>query len=125
MPLNQQVIDLDDWDDQWDEQETDESSVDDCSTPDPNKYHDPATQSMTVDGGGTLASRIPRRGGMKGVIVPRSTNFGGSRGVDPHTPGIVNIDPRPNSPVLQLDLRTIDETMYLALDKQPITHLNN
>lgn len=57
---------------------------------DANKYHDPSTVSVEASGR-SLASLAPARGRLRGVIVPRASIEGGSRGVNPHKPSILNI----------------------------------
>jgi hypothetical protein len=62
-----------------------------------NYYHD----ASAVGGfeahalsGRSMASLLPGLGyGLRGVVVPRATWWGGSRGFDPHKPRLMNIDP--------------------------------
>jgi hypothetical protein len=56
-----------------------------------NQYQDPSTQFFEGNGGRSIASLLPGR--LRGVVVPRASVFGGSRGFDPHKPRLVNIDP--------------------------------
>ena len=56
-----------------------------------SEYQDPSSHTFEGNGGRSLASLLP--GGLRGVVIPRATTFGGSRGFDPHKPRLVNIDP--------------------------------
>ena len=76
-----------------------------CSTPDPTKYHDPASQAL--EGGGSLLQAAGGRYGVRGTIIPRGNLWGGSLGVDPHhARGVLNIDPGLK------DGFTVDPTRY-------------
>ncbi len=59
---------------------------------DPSKYYDPSTAFRESDGR-SLASLLPSRGGLQGVIIPKSKRFGGSLGWNSHAPQVINIDP--------------------------------
>jgi hypothetical protein len=57
-----------------------------------NRYHDPGSAYSEITGR-SVASLLPGGPGVRGVIVPRATWWGGSRGFDPHQPRLMNIDP--------------------------------
>lgn len=62
-----------------------------------NYYHDPGAvggfEASTLSGR-SMASLLPGLGyGLRGVVVPRATWWGGSRGFDPHKPRLMNVDP--------------------------------
>lgn len=56
-----------------------------------NKYHDPSTQQFEGNSGRSVGGLLP--GGLRGVVVPRATLFGGSSGFDAHKPRLMNVDP--------------------------------
>lgn len=62
-----------------------------------NCYHDPGAVGgfeVSTLSGRSMASLLPGLGyGLRGVVVPRATWWGGSRGFDPHKPRLMNIDP--------------------------------
>lgn len=64
-------------------------------TPDPTKYHDPST--VKLEGRqGTLSTFLPGDhgySGLRGTIIPRATQLGGSLGHNPHKPMVIHIDP--------------------------------
>jgi hypothetical protein len=60
---------------------------------DASRYLDPSRQSMEGNGGRSIGSLLPGSHGLRGVVIPRATALGGSRGFDPHKPRLVNIDP--------------------------------
>lgn len=107
--MSNEFVDLDNvgWDD---EDQVDGGEIR-CSTPDPTAYHDPSSQQLEIAGGGTIASKLPPRMGLRGTIIPRATPMGGSRGCNPHKPGVVQIDPRPNMPAIKLDIGALDEAI--------------
>lgn len=77
-----------------------------CSSDgDANTYQDPAQHTFEGNGGRSLASLLP--GGLRGVVIPRATTFGGSRGFDPHKPRLVNIDPDIKGQSCVIDLSQI------------------
>lgn len=64
-------------------------------TPDPNAYHDISTVNLELNGT-PLASRIGSNhgfSGLRGVIIPRASRDGGSRGHDHMIPKPAYIDP--------------------------------
>lgn len=90
---------------------------DECSTPDPGKYHSVHSQSVTLGGGGSLASKMPQgRFGLQGTIVPRASIWGGSQGHNPHKPAtsIVQIDPHDKANSISVDLSRV--TVKVARD---------
>jgi hypothetical protein len=65
-------------------------------TPDPTKYHDPG--AIKLEGGNhmTMTANMPGNhgfSGLRGVMIPRATAFGGSLGHNPHKAPIIRIDP--------------------------------
>ncbi len=84
---------------------------DPCSTPDPRRYHDPSTQVTSIDGA-TLSSRMPGRFGLRGVIIPRATLYGGSLGCNPEDRVTLTIDPLDPKHSVELDLSRV--TPHLA-----------
>lgn len=73
----------------------------DVGTPDPTKYHDPSAVSL-IGSGRSLSSVLPGSSfGLKGIIIPRATEDGGSMGFDPHKPQKCFIDPgMTNTPIV-------------------------
>jgi len=58
------------------------------------RYHDPSRVGgfeTNAWSGRSVASLLP--GGPRGVIIPRATHWGGSRGFDPQQPLLMNVDP--------------------------------
>jgi hypothetical protein len=69
-------------------------------TPDPTKYHDASQERLEGESaaGATVLTKLPGNHGfskLRGVIIPRSTPLGGSRGHNQHKPQIIHIDPGP------------------------------
>jgi hypothetical protein len=82
-----------------------------CSTPDPNKYHNPASQRFET-GGDSIANRLPGRRGLSGIVIPRSTPYGGSRGVEHEKPAVVTIDPHvDDGSSFSVDISKVNEQM--------------
>ncbi len=63
-----------------------------CSSPNPNGYTSPDNQFLEQNGR-NLTSLMRTGSGVKGVVVPRATRLGGSRGYDPNKKVIINVDP--------------------------------
>lgn len=76
---------------------------------DANRYHDPSEQHCEGSSGRSLASLLPSGAGVRGVVIPRATIFGGSRGFDAHKPRLVNIDPDIKGQSCVVDLSKIDK----------------
>lgn len=73
-----------------------------------SQYHDPSQHSFESNGGRSIASLLPSgRQGLRGIVIPRATILGGSRGFDPHKPRLVNIDPDIKGQSCVVDLSTI------------------
>lgn len=72
----------------WDQAGSDVRSSNDAH---PDVYTDPSSHSREWNGT-PVASLLPSRG-PRGIVIPRATRFGRSRGWDPHKPIMVNIDP--------------------------------
>lgn len=79
-----------------------------CSVPpeDSDKYLDPSAQCFEHDGR-SISTHMPRGLGLRGVVIPRATPFGGSRGFDPHKPRLINIDPDIKGQACVVDLQEI------------------
>jgi hypothetical protein len=81
-----------------------------CSTDgDPTKYYDPSTQYFERNGGRSLGSLLGD--GPVGVVIPRSTRFGISKGWNPHKPCLVNIDPEISGQSSVVDLSKLTKEM--------------
>lgn len=91
---------------------------------DANKYHDPVAHTMEGTGNRSVASLLPGgSSGIRGVIIPRATVYGGSRGFDPHKPRLVNIDPDIKGQACVVDLSQITkekmEQAFTAASENP------
>lgn len=56
-------------------------------------YQDTSQARFEGNDGRSVAQCLPTGAGIRGVIIPRATWWGGSRGFDPHKPRLMNIDP--------------------------------
>jgi hypothetical protein len=88
-----------------------------------NQYQDPSTQFFEGNGGRSIASLLPS--GVRGVVIPRATTLGGSRGFDPHKPRLINIDPDIKGQSCVVDLSKITkesmEEAFLNAAQNPLT----
>lgn len=98
-----------------------------CSTQgrEADQYQDPATQFFEGNGGRSIASLLPGGvRGLRGVVIPRATVFGGSRGFDPHKPRLMNIDPDIKGQSCVVDLSQITkesmEAAFLDAAQNPV-----
>lgn len=73
-----------------------------------NQYHDPSKHYLEQNGR-AVSSVLPARYGLRGVVIPRATAFGGSRGFDPHKPRLINIDPDIKGQSCVVDLSLLNE----------------
>lgn len=81
-----------------------------------SQYHDPAQHHMEKTGR-SVESLLPPKLGLSGVIIPRATPFGGSRGFDANKPRLVNIDPDIKGQSCVIDVSKITkESMNRAID---------
>jgi hypothetical protein len=86
---------------------------------DASRYHDPSEHQFEGNGGRSIGSLLPSGSrGLRGVIIPRATALGGSRGFDPNKPRLVNIDPDIKGQACVVDLSQITkESMDAAFAK--------
>lgn len=97
-------------------------------TPDPTKYHD--TSQVRLEGGNrmSLAANLPGNhgfSGLRGVIIPRATELGGSRGHNPHKPSVIRIDPEligGDGIVVDLGQINADDMAQAILEEQQAGH---
>lgn len=85
-------------------------------TPDPNKYHDIGAQNLETRGGSSMAGMMPGNhgfNGLRGTIIPRSTNLGGSRGFDHMTPMKAYIDPELTNRQIVVDMAKVGDNPQL------------
>jgi len=93
-------------------------------TPDPAKYHDAAAERLEGESaaGATVLNKLPGNHGfskLRGVIIPRATPLGGSRGHDHLKPAVIHIDPGPyGEGGLRVDLAQVGrEEMAAAVEE--------
>lgn len=91
-------------------------------TPDATKYHDASQVHLEGEsaGGASVLSRLPGNHGfraLRGVIIPRSTPLGASRGHDHNSPAVIHIDPGPYDEGIVVNLSLVDkESMARAVN---------
>jgi hypothetical protein len=90
-----------------------------------SQYQDPSTQFFEGNGGRSIASLLPGSSrGLRGVVIPRATTFGGSRGFDPHKPRLMNIDPDIKGQSCVVDLSKITkesmEEAFIEAAQNPV-----
>jgi hypothetical protein len=88
---------------------------------DGNRYRDPGSAYTEINSR-SIASLLPGGSGVRGVIVPRATLWGGSRGFDPHRPRLMNVDPDIKGQASVVDLsqfskERVAEAYELALEQ--------
>jgi len=84
-----------------------------CSSEGENaaRYHDPSTQYLEGNEGRSMAGVMSAGPGIRGVVIPRSTRWGGSRGFDPQKPQLINIDPDIKGQASVIDLSKLNKEM--------------
>lgn len=83
---------------------------DECSTPDPSRYHAASSQFTSIDGAPLSAKMCNGRWGLQGTVVPRATYFGGSQGWNPHRPpdsNVTVVDPYDQRLTFKVDLARV------------------
>jgi len=78
------------------------------------QYHDPATHKMECSDR-SISACLPARGGLRGLVVPRATAYGGSKGFNAHTPRLINVDPDIKGQSCVVDLGHIDVDKFNAI----------
>lgn len=79
-----------------------------------SQYQDPSTAYFEGNGGRSIAQCLPTGAGARGVIVPRATWWGGSRGFDPHKPRLMNVDPDIKGQSSVVDYSKLDKEIVAA-----------
>ncbi len=83
-----------------------------CSSEDPTKYYEDAAENIRLQSNNRPLSSVIRSSeytGLKGTVVPRATRLGGSKGFNPHKPGIVNIVDTLAGTTVQVDLSRLGD----------------